>query len=103
MDLGNLASLQHFYPELILTGGTLLIVLLDLVLRDKPILGDLALLVSAVALLMIGFEPLTNDAWLFGRMLVYDPFALFFRALIALAALVAVWMSIGSDEVHRCE
>jgi NADH-quinone oxidoreductase subunit N len=36
-------------------------------------------------------------------MLVYDSFAFFFRALIALAALVAVWMSMGSEEVHHCE
>src|SRR5713101_3597080 len=36
-------------------------------------------------------------------MLVYDSFATFFRSLIALAALVAVWMSIGSQEVRQCE
>ncbi len=36
-------------------------------------------------------------------MLVFDAFAIFFRALIALAAVVAVWMSIGSGEVHGCD
>jgi NADH-quinone oxidoreductase subunit N len=35
-------------------------------------------------------------------MLVYDGFAVFFRAIIALAALVAVWMSMGSKEVRDC-
>jgi NADH-quinone oxidoreductase subunit N len=103
MDLGNLASLRYFYPELLLTGGMLAVVLLDLVLREKAILGDLSLLVAAGALLLIGLEPHATGAWLFNRMVVYDSFALFFRALIALAALVAVWMSIGSDEVRHCE
>jgi NADH-quinone oxidoreductase subunit N len=103
MDLGSLASLRFFYPEVLLTAGMLLLVLIDLVLRDKGILGDLALIITAGALLVIGLEPHSAGAWLFGRMLVYDPFAFFFRALIALAALVAVWMSMGSEEVHRCE
>jgi NADH-quinone oxidoreductase subunit N len=32
-------------------------------------------------------------------MVVTDPFALFFKILFALAALAAVWMSIGSKEI----
>jgi NADH-quinone oxidoreductase subunit N len=103
MDLGNLASLLYFYPELLLTAGALVLVVIDLVLREKAYLGELALIVTAVALFLIGMEPHSDGAWLFTRMLVYDSFAIFFRALIALAALVAVWMSIGSEEVKGCE
>jgi NADH-quinone oxidoreductase subunit N len=103
MDLGNLASLRYFYPELLLTAGALLLVLIDLMLRDKSFLGDATLVITAVALLLIGHEPRSYGAWLFNRMLVFDSFAVFFRALIALAALVAVWMSIGSEEVRSCE
>jgi NADH-quinone oxidoreductase subunit N len=103
VDLGNLASLHLFYPELLLTGATLAIVLIDLVSVDKSWLGEIALLSTALSLLLIGVEPQRGGAWLFSRMLVYDSFAIFFRAMIALAALVAVWMSIGSDEVHECE
>jgi NADH-quinone oxidoreductase subunit N len=103
MDLGSLASLRLFYPELLLAAGTLAIILIDLLLREKAILGDLSLLIAAGALLLIGLEAHNTGAWLFNRMLVYDSFALFFRALIALAAIVAVWMSIGSDEVRHCE
>ena len=50
--------------------------------------------------MLIAIEPAQRGAWLFHRMLVFDAFAVFFRALIALAALVAVWMSIGSVEVR---
>jgi NADH-quinone oxidoreductase subunit N len=103
MDLSNLASLRYFYPELLLIGGALALVLLDLILRDKSYLGELSLMTSALALLLIGLEPHSDGTWLFNRMLVDDPFAVFFRALIALAALAAVWMSVGSAEVKDCE
>ncbi|MGB6551865.1 MAG: NADH-quinone oxidoreductase subunit N [Candidatus Binataceae bacterium] len=103
MDLGNYASLIHFAPELVLAGGILLLVILDLLMADKRRLGDIALLITVVALLLIALEPITTGAWLFHRMLVFDSFAIFFRALIALAAIVAVWMSIGSEEVRGCD
>lgn len=103
MDLGNIASLRAFYPELLLTAVMLAIVLIDLVSSDKSWLGEAALVSTAGALLLLGIEPVGGGAWLFSRMLVYDSFAIFFRALICLAAMVAVWMSIGSEEVQTCE
>ena len=103
MDLGNLASLSLFLPELLLTAGVIVMVVADLILRDKRPLGDIALILTAGALVLIAIEPAQRGAWLFHRMLVFDAFAVFFRALIALAALVAVWMSIGSVEVRHCD
>jgi NADH-quinone oxidoreductase subunit N len=103
MDLGNIASLGLFYPELLLTGAALALIIIDLVSRDKSRLGWIALVATVLTLLLIAREPISGGAWLFSHMLVYDSFATFFRALIALAALVAVWMSIGSKEVHECE
>ena len=103
MDLGNLTSLHLFFPELLLTVATLAVVIVDLVSLNKAWPGEIALVSTTLTLLLIGIEPMNGGAWLFNRMLVYDSFAMFFRALIALAALVAVWMSIGSEEVHKCE
>jgi len=103
MDLGTYASLAHFLPELLLTAGVLLLVIVDLLVSDKSHLGDLALIITAGTLLLIALTPVTANAWLFHRMLVFDGFAMFFRALIALAALVAVWMSMGSEEVRGCD
>ena len=103
MDLGNYASLTHFAPELVLGGGILLLIILDLLIADKRRLGDVALMTAVVALLLIGLEPVAPGAWLFHRMIVFDSFAIFFRALIALAAIVAIWMSIGSVEVRGCD
>src|ERR1700733_14037656 len=103
MDLGNLASLRHFIPEMILVAGILAIVIIDLAVRDKSRLGALALIAAAASLVAIGLEPASSGAWLFHRMLVFVSFAIYFRALIALAAVVAIWMSVGSDEVHGCD
>jgi NADH-quinone oxidoreductase subunit N len=103
MDLGNIASLRMFYPELLLVAAVLAVVIIDLVSQEKSWLGEIALVSTALTLLLISIEPMSGGAWLFSRMLVHDSFAFFFRALIALAALVTVWMSIGSEEVHKCE
>ena len=105
MDLGNFASLTFFLPELLLAFGVLLLIVLDLLMNDKSILGYLALVLSALSLLLIAMEPTqaVNGAWMFHRMLVSDAFAIFFRALIALAAVIAVWMSIGSKESQSCD
>jgi NADH-quinone oxidoreductase subunit N len=103
MDLGNVASLRLFAPELLLAGGILALIMIDLVAKERSLAGEFALLFTAGALALIAFEPRLPGAWLFHRMLVFDSFALFFRALIALATLVAVWMSIGSEEVKTCE
>src|SRR6266404_5351576 len=103
MDLGNFASLGHFIPELILVAGILAIVIIDLAVTDKSRLGALALITAAASLMAIGLEPAHAGAWLFHRMLVFDSFAIYFRALIALATVVAVWMSIGSEEVRNCD
>jgi NADH-quinone oxidoreductase subunit N len=105
MDLGNFASVTFFVPELLLAFGVVALILLDLVMSEKAVLGYLALILSAGALLMVAVEPTqaTSGAWMFHRMLVSDAFAIFFRALIALAAVIAVWMSIGSKEAASCD
>jgi NADH-quinone oxidoreductase subunit N len=103
MDLGNLGSLNYFLPELLLTAGVIVLIVVDLIVRNKAPLGDIALIITAGALVLIAIEPAQRGAWLFHRMLVLDAFGLFFRVLIALAALVAVWMSIGSAEVRQCD
>jgi NADH-quinone oxidoreductase subunit N len=107
MDLGNFASLRHFVPEVILGAGMLAILILDLAVAGTSVskrwLGHVALVVTIAALLAIALEPVMPGAWLFHRMLVFDSFAIFFRALIGLAAVVGVWMSIGSREVRDCD
>ncbi len=101
MQLGSLGSLECFRPELLLGFGAIAIILIDLTAPRRAFLGKAGLIFAAGALALIAVEPRLGGAPLFSRMLVADGFARFFRALIALATIVAVWMSIGSEEVRR--
>jgi NADH-quinone oxidoreductase subunit N len=103
MELGSFASLYCFLPELVLTAGVLAVVILDLIVEEKAVTGWLALATAVGALVLVLIESASPGAWIFSRMLIFDSFARFFRALIALAAIVAVWMSIGSREVDTCD
>src|SRR5271170_6683915 len=102
MQLGNVASLGYFVPELILSGAVVVLILLDLLTTNRAAAGIVALAASVLTffLVIVGRSP---DALLFNAMIVVDSFSFFFRLLIILATIVAVWMSIGSDEVKRCE
>lgn len=103
MQLGNLTSLEFFRPEILLGFGGIAIIMVDLVAPRRAFLGDLALVISAGAMALVVVEPRVGGAALFSGMVVADSFARFFRALIALATIVAVWMSIGSEEVGRSD
>src|SRR5437899_8723414 len=100
MSLDNTQSLSYILPELILVLTILTIFVADLVMTEKARLGHLALggtILSLAAIWLLAGAP---AGWLFGRMIVHDPFAVFFKGLFALAALVAVWMSLGSNEIN---
>jgi NADH-quinone oxidoreductase subunit N len=101
MIVGNIESLAYIIPELVLTLGVVVIFLADITVRSKERLGDVALIVAGLALLAVALSGRWADAILFSRMIVHDPFALFFKALFALSCLAAVWMSLGSREIAR--
>ncbi len=99
MDLGNIASLDFFWPEAILGGTILLVVVLDLVLKNKKALGLLALagcLLSLWATLHLYGAP---AGWMFQRMMVLDNFSLFFKLVALTAAILVLWMSSSSREI----
>jgi len=101
MDLGNLASLRHFHSGDILAAGILILVITDLAVRDKSRLGWLALIVAAASLIAIGLEP---ASWARGCSIgcwYFDSFAIYFR-LLTVGPVVAIWMSMGSQEVRGC-
>jgi len=101
MDLANLESLRYFYPELILAGTILILVLLDLMVSDKkslPILAVAGVLLSLWATLQLNGTP---GGWLFHRMIILDNFSLFFKVISLLAVLLVIWMSVGSQEVRQ--
>lgn len=121
-------SLDLFLPELVLLGGLVFVVLLDLFLKrqsDHRITGIFAFIVLAVAVyfsaseyvwqspkweggklifpysIMLNPPKLTSFGWIaqYG-MLVVDNFAVFFKILIGTAGALVVLMSLASREVR---
>ena len=62
----------------------------------------MALIAAALTLVLV-IAGGSGNTRLFNGMIVFDAFAFFFRLLIILATVVAVWMSIGSEEVKRVD
>ena len=99
MSLSNLQSLGYILPELLLVLTILAVFIADLVVREKALLGELALAGVALSLLCVVRLAGGPECWLFSKMIVQDPFAIFFKGLFALSAMAAVWMSLGSKEI----
>ena len=100
MDLDNLASLDYFYPEIVLTGTILLVIFLDLVIKNKRVIGALSILgclASLGATLQLYGGP---SGYLFHRMMALDNFSLFFKVVALAATILVVWMSFSSREVE---
>ena len=101
MFLGNLASLRFFLPEFAVTATILLLVALHVVSKRPGSTASafLALVGTGAALLLTGAAPAGDGKAIFEGMVAYDGFALFFKALTALATLVVIFMSMDSGEL----
>ncbi|MGB7948370.1 MAG: NADH-quinone oxidoreductase subunit N [Candidatus Binatia bacterium] len=101
MDLKNLESLSFFYPEIILAGTILLLIVADLLVRDHRVLATLAV-VGCVGSLVATLDLYSSQqGWLFHRMIILDNFSLFFKVFALAATILTVWMSLGSDEIRQ--
>ena len=104
MDLKNVASLSFFYPELILSGTILLLIVLDLLARAKRdgVLLGLVALIGCAATLVATFDLYSaQPGWLFHRMMILDNFSLFFKVVALASAILCIWMSLGSNEIKQ--
>jgi len=99
MDLANVESLAYHVPELVLAGGSVALLLLDLFTPMKARLGEAAMLIVAVAVFAAGYGPGVEQGYLFNRMVALDSFATFFKFLLGFSALATIWMSTGSREL----
>ncbi len=101
MDLKNVASLSFFYPEFILSATILLLIVLDLLARQRRGLAMIAL-VGCFAALMATLDLYSaQPGYLFHRMMILDNFALFFKVVSLAAAVLCIWMSLGSNEIKQ--
>ncbi len=102
MDLAPIESLGYFVPELLLAVAVIGLILADLVVSRKDLLGMAALASVVLALVaVVAMMPDRGDAFLFNRMIVHDQFAVFFKVVFSLAAFATIWMSLDSREVDR--
>jgi NADH-quinone oxidoreductase subunit N len=101
MDLKNVASLTFFLPEIILSVTILLLIVLDLLTEAKRRLALIAV-VGCVAALIATFDLYSaQPGLLFHRMMVLDNFSLFFKVFSLTAAILCIWMSLGSNEIKQ--
>lgn len=100
-SLSNVESLAYSLPELVLAGAVVGLFLLDLVVKRKELLGDVALLTMALVVVLSTRLLWSDSQALYNGSMVLDGFALYFKLLLALAAFAAIWMSLGSREIQR--
>ncbi|MSP37565.1 MAG: NADH-quinone oxidoreductase subunit N [Deltaproteobacteria bacterium] len=99
MDLKNVASLTFFLPEIIISVAILLLIVLDLIAQNKRSLALIAV-AACVGALVATFDLYSaQPALLFHRMMVLDNFSLFFKVFALSAAILCIWMSLGSNEI----
>jgi NADH-quinone oxidoreductase subunit N len=99
--LSNLNSLYWFSPESVLTGGILLILIVDLVARrpSRRLMGALTLLTllgSLVATLVT--RPGRGPVGLFGGLIARDPFADFFKIFFAITTAIVGIMALRAKD-----
>ncbi len=101
MFLGNLASLPHFLPEIAVTVTILLLVALHVATRNREssAASILSLVGVGAAILLSGASPAGTGRALFEGMVAQDGFAVFFKVLTSLCALVVIFMSMDSAEL----
>ncbi len=101
MNLSSVESLAYSLPELILVFATVGILMLDLLITRKRILGELALCACGGAALASALLAGAEQGYLFNQMVALDGFAIFFKLFLSLSAFAAVYMSLGSRELDN--
>lgn len=99
-----LGDLRLFYPEFIISGCILLIIVIDLMLREKGryLLILLALLGLGLSLYAIKYN-IRGSFQLFFNTIVFDPLAISFKALFLIAGFFSILVFISSTEISTRE
>jgi NADH-quinone oxidoreductase subunit N len=85
--------LQPIVPELIILSTALIILMLDLFIKEKNFLGYLSLF-GVIITLLFALSPTTQYGTFFSSMLVIDRFVVFFDLLFLLAASITILLSL---------
>src|SRR5688500_7843852 len=101
--MGTVDSLAFFVPELVLSGAVLVLIFFDLLaVRRDDRANATGLVALGAAVIAVGAALAqwgSGPTWLFGRMVVLDAFAVFFKILLTLSLVAAILMSLTSREI----
>jgi NADH-quinone oxidoreductase subunit N len=101
--MGTVDSLAFFVPELVLSGAVLVLIFFDLIaVRRDDRANATGLVALGAAIIAVGAALAqwgSGPTWLFGRMVVLDAFAVFFKILLTLSLVAAILMSLTSREI----
>ena len=94
--MSNLNSLSYFIPELFLTAAILVLIIVDLILKqDKKVyLAYLTAASSLIAVILTWQQIQMPASSLFMGMIVIDSFGIFFKLLAGISTVIVVFISI---------
>ena len=95
-----LADLSYFQPELALTVTFLLAVIADLIVRRTPIVVASIVMIGFVVSGILVLNQAGVEVSIFSNMIAVDPFAVYFKLLIVLAAILIVMFSLNLSELN---
>ncbi|MEE9190704.1 MAG: NADH-quinone oxidoreductase subunit N [Candidatus Neomarinimicrobiota bacterium] len=98
--MDNLQSIQYFWPELIIVFTLIITIFVDFLYSDSASYRTgywslAGLVISSLVLSIQGIDVVTT---LFRDMLAYDPFALFFKVIIAISTIFIILVSLSTNE-----
>jgi len=99
--LDNLASVSYFLPEFALTAAILALIVVRVATKDpqSAAFPFLSLVGIGLSILLASVVPAIEAKGTFEGMVAYDAFAVFFKVLTALAAVIVVFMTMDSREM----
>ncbi|MDI6733519.1 MAG: NADH-quinone oxidoreductase subunit N [Planctomycetota bacterium] len=100
--MNNLDSIKFFLPEIVLTGGVLVIILFELITSYKKLLPYLSLWILVVAFFCTANLLVKNvDASIFENLIRINGFTTFFKLLFTLASFITILFSLSRRQPHH--
>jgi NADH-quinone oxidoreductase subunit N len=93
-------NLTHFLPETVLAVTFCIAVLAGIIFRKNPIIVGWVAFIGVIAALFCVVNQVGISEDIFSGMIAVDPFAVFFKSLTAICALLIILFSIYSIEVQ---
>ena len=96
----TLQSLSNFIPETVLTVTFCVAIVIGLIAREKPQFVMMVAMLGTVVATLFVVQQIGTSQSVFSGMISVDPFAVYFKLIVGLAAIVIILFSVYSAEVH---